>query len=114
MLLQRRVRIFLPYEVVSAGRAVEALVLAILDGHHALYKVGRHLDERGMLPLLQPGLEPQSLHDTGLGQTLDALPRQLFHPAQPRAALRPSVHLPLGREMEFSTHFNDAPRGARI
>lgn len=62
-----------PEQVVSAGRAVEALVLAILDGHHALYKVGRRLDERGMLPLLQPGLEPQSLHDTRLGQTLDAL-----------------------------------------
>ena len=62
-----------PEQIVSAGRAVEALVLAILDGHHALYKVGRRLDERGMLPLLQPGLEPHSLHDTRLGQTLDAL-----------------------------------------
>jgi transposase len=60
-------------QVVSAGRAVEALILSILDGHHALYKVGRRLDERGMLPLLQPGLEPPSLHDTRLGQTLDAL-----------------------------------------
>jgi transposase len=62
-----------PGQVVSAGRAVEALVLAILDGHHALYKVGRRLDERGMLELLQPGLEPQSLPDTRLGQSLDAL-----------------------------------------
>ena len=44
-----------PDQVVSAGRAVEALVLSILDGHHALYKVGRRLSERGMLPLLQPG-----------------------------------------------------------
>ena len=62
-----------PDQTVSAGRGVEALVLAILDGHHALYKVGRRLDERGMLGLLQPGLTPQSLHDTRLGQTLDAL-----------------------------------------
>jgi transposase len=62
-----------PDQVVSAGRAVEALVLSILDGHHALYKVGRRLDERGMLPLLQPGLAPESLHDSRLGQTLDAL-----------------------------------------
>jgi transposase len=62
-----------PEQVVSAGRAAEALVLSILDGHHALYKVGRRLDERGMLELLQPGLEPPSLHDTRLGQTLDAL-----------------------------------------
>src|SRR5918999_2394294 len=62
-----------PEQVVSAGRAAEALVLSILDGHHALYKVGRRLDERGMLELLQTGLEPQSLHDTRLGQSLDAL-----------------------------------------
>jgi transposase len=60
-------------QIVSAGRAVEALVLSILDGHHALYKVGRRLDERGMLSLLQPALEAQSLHDSRLGQTLDAL-----------------------------------------
>src|SRR5688500_14484475 len=62
-----------PDQVVSAGRAVEALVLAILDGHHALYKVGRRLDERGMLPLLQPGLEVTSVHDARLGQILDVL-----------------------------------------
>ena len=62
-----------PDQIVSAGRAVEALVLSILDGHHALYKVGRRLDERGMLPLLQPGLAPECLHDGRLGQTLDAL-----------------------------------------
>lgn len=62
-----------PAHVLSCGRGVEALVLAILDGHHALYKVGRRLDERGMLPLLQPGLEAASVHDTRLGQILDAL-----------------------------------------
>ena len=55
-----------PDQVVSAGRAVEALVVSILDGHHALYKVGRRLDKRGMLPLLQPGLAPESLHDSRL------------------------------------------------
>jgi hypothetical protein len=62
-----------PAHVLSCGRGVEALVLAILDGHHALYKVGRRLDERGMLPLLQPGLASTSVHDTRLGQILDAL-----------------------------------------
>src|SRR2546423_6558824 len=31
----------------SYGRGVEALVLAILDGPHALYKVGKRLEERG-------------------------------------------------------------------
>jgi transposase len=62
-----------PAHVLSNGRGVEALVLAILDGHHALYKVGRRLDKRGMLPLLQPNLDVTSVHDTRLGQILDAL-----------------------------------------
>ena len=62
-----------PAHVLSNGRGVEALVVAILDGHHALYKVGRRLDERGMLPLLQPGLEVTSVHDARLGQILDVL-----------------------------------------
>ena len=77
-----------PDQVVSAGRAVEALVLSILDGHHALYKVGRRLDERGMLPLLQPGLAPQSLHDSRLGQTLDALYDAHLHTVFSAIALR--------------------------
>jgi len=62
-----------PAHVLSCGRGVEALLLAILDGHHALYKVGARLEERGMLPLLQPGLARTSLHDYRLGQILDAL-----------------------------------------
>jgi Domain of unknown function (DUF4277) len=39
-----------PDHVVSCGRGVEALVLAILDGDPALYKVGQRLAERGVLP----------------------------------------------------------------
>jgi hypothetical protein len=35
--------------------------------------VGRRLDERGMLPLLQPDLDVTSVHETRLGQLLDAL-----------------------------------------
>jgi transposase len=62
-----------PAHVLSYGRGVEALLLAILDGHHALYKVGARLEERGMLPLLQPGLTRTSLHDYRLGQILDGL-----------------------------------------
>jgi transposase len=62
-----------PEHVFSAGRGVEALVLAILDGDHALYKVGQRLEERGMLDLLQPGLTRTSLHDYRLGHILDAL-----------------------------------------
>ena len=44
-----------PAHVLSSGRGVEALVLAILDGDHALYKGGRRLEERGMVARLQPG-----------------------------------------------------------
>jgi transposase len=62
-----------PAHVLSCGRGVEALVLAILDGDHALYKVGRRLEERGMVALLQPGLTRASLHDYRLGHILDAL-----------------------------------------
>jgi transposase len=62
-----------PANVLSGGRGVEALLLAILDGHHALYKVGTRLEERGMLPLLQPGLPATALNDYRLGQILDAL-----------------------------------------
>lgn len=62
-----------PDNVLSCGTGVEALVLAILDGHHVLYKVGQRLEERGMLPLLQPGLQRISLNDYRLGQILDTL-----------------------------------------
>jgi transposase len=62
-----------PAHILSCGRGVEALLLAILDGHHALYKVGARLEERGMLPLLQEGLGRVSLNDYRLGQILDAL-----------------------------------------
>src|SRR5205807_5464269 len=51
-----------PAHVLSCGRGVEALVLAILDGDHALYKVGKRLEARGMVALLQPGLTRASLN----------------------------------------------------
>ena len=51
-----------PAHVLSTGRGVEALVLAILDGDHALYKVGQRLAARGMVALLQPGLPRASRH----------------------------------------------------
>src|SRR5215211_4728046 len=62
-----------PAHILSCGCGVEALLLAILDGHHALYKVGARLEERGMLPLLQDDLGRASLNDYRLGQILDAL-----------------------------------------
>lgn len=62
-----------PDNVISCGRGVEALVLAILDGDHALYKVGVRLEERGMLPLLQEGLKRESVNDYRLGLILETL-----------------------------------------
>jgi transposase len=62
-----------PAHVLSCGRGVEAMILAILDGDHALYKVWRQLEERGMVSLLQPGLTRASLNDYRLGHILDAL-----------------------------------------
>src|SRR5215468_4200696 len=62
-----------PAHGLSCGRVVEALVLAILDGHHALYKVGKRLEERGMVTLLQPGLTRAALNEDRLGHIRAAL-----------------------------------------
>jgi hypothetical protein len=62
-----------PAPELATGRGGEALVLASLDGHHALYKVGQRLEERGIVALLQPGLTRAALHDYRLGPILDAL-----------------------------------------
>src|SRR5215510_7317540 len=61
-----------PAHILSCGRGVEALLLAILDGHHALSKVGARLEERGLLPVLQDGLRRASLNADRLGQMLAA------------------------------------------
>jgi transposase len=68
-----------PAHVLSCGRGVEALLLAMLDGHHALYQVGARLEERGRLPLLQDGLRRASLNDDRLGQMLEALLAAQLH-----------------------------------
>src|SRR6516164_6906762 len=62
-----------PAHGLSCGRGVEAWVLAMLDGHHALYKVGKRLEERGMVTLLQPELTRAALNDYRLDHILDAL-----------------------------------------
>jgi hypothetical protein len=46
------------------GVGSKPLVLAMLDGHHVLYKVGKRLEERGMVTLLQPGLTRAALIPT--------------------------------------------------
>ena len=61
-----------PAHGLSWGRGGEALVLAMLDGPHALYKVGKRLAERGLVPRLQPGLTRIALHASRLGHILDA------------------------------------------
>jgi Domain of unknown function (DUF4277) len=68
-----------PAHGLSCGRGVEALLLAMLEGHHALDKVGARLEERGMLPRLQPRLTGTALHDDRLGQILDALFSATLH-----------------------------------
>jgi len=62
-----------PAHILSCGRGVAALLLAMLDGPHALYKVGARLEERGMLPVLQDGLGRVALNDDRLGQMREAL-----------------------------------------
>src|SRR5262245_45420825 len=62
-----------PAHGLSCGRGVEAMVLAMLDGPHALYKVGERLEARGMLGRLQPALTRAALIDYRLGHILDAL-----------------------------------------
>lgn len=62
-----------PAHVRAWGRGVDALVRAMLDGHHALYKGGRRLDERGILPLLQQGVTRAALHAERLGHLRAAL-----------------------------------------
>src|SRR5919109_3284362 len=59
--------------VLASGRGVEALLLALRDGPHALSQVGARWEERGRLPWLHEGLERASLHDDRLGQLLAAL-----------------------------------------
>ena len=49
------------------------MVLAMLEGQHALSKVGRRLAARGMVTLLQPELTRAALNDDRLGHLLDAL-----------------------------------------
>jgi transposase len=61
-----------PAPGLSCGRGVEALVLAMLDGPHALYQVGKRREERGMVTLLQPGLTRAARKADRLGHSLDA------------------------------------------
>jgi hypothetical protein len=61
-----------PAPVRSGGRGVAALLLAMLEGPHALSKVGTRREARGMFPLRPPGLTCVALQDDRLGQRLEA------------------------------------------
>ena len=68
------------------------LVLAILEGDHAFYqKVGRRLEDRGMVALLQPGLTCTSLNDYRLGYILGSTPPAIVStaPGKNSAGARP-------------------------
>jgi Domain of unknown function (DUF4277) len=62
-----------PAHGLSTGRGVAALVLAMLDGPHALEKGGQRLEERGMVALWQPGRTRAARHADRLGRILEAL-----------------------------------------
>jgi Domain of unknown function (DUF4277) len=76
-----------PAHGLSGGRGVEAFALAILDGDHALSKVGQRWEERGMLALLQPGRTRASRHDYRLGPIRDALFAASLHKVLSAVAL---------------------------
>lgn len=78
-----------PAPGLSCGRGVAALVLAMLDGQQALSKVGRRLDARGMVALVQPGLTRASLNDDRWGPILDALLAAHLKPVFTAVALKP-------------------------
>ena len=63
-----------PAHKLSCGRGVEALVLAILDGHHALYKVGETAGSAGDVGAAAAGPATcAALSDYRLGHILEAL-----------------------------------------
>jgi uncharacterized protein DUF4277 len=79
-----------PDNVLSGGHGGEALVLAMLDGHHALYKVGTRWEEHGLLALPQRGLARESLNDYRTG-------RATCRAQHPDAALRTVAYHPVWR-----------------
>lgn len=58
---------------VTNGECVEALVLMILTGEHALYKVSETLSEYDTSVIFQKEVNPDWFHDNRLGNALDDL-----------------------------------------
>ena len=62
-----------PAHGLSCGCGGDAMVLVMLDGHHALDNVGRRPEEHGRSALLQPGFTRAVRNDDRVGHILDAL-----------------------------------------
>jgi transposase len=62
-----------PLNHVSTGECVEALVLSILTGEHALYNVSEVLSQYDTSVIFQKEVEPNWFHDNRLGNSLDDL-----------------------------------------
>jgi hypothetical protein len=62
-----------PAPVLSWGRGGAALLLALLEGPHALSTVGARREDRGRVPFLPPGLTRAALQAARRGQRRAAL-----------------------------------------
>lgn len=58
---------------VSAGECLQAMVLSILTGQHALYKVSEVLGDYDTEIIFQKQIKPESFHDNRLGAALDQM-----------------------------------------
>lgn len=90
----------------AGGRGVAARLLAMLAGPQARSKVGARREERGLLPLLPPGLTRASRHEDRRGQRLEtrcAAPRTRVCGALALHALAVSALAPPGLQQETTT-----------
>jgi transposase len=62
-----------PLNHVTTGECVEALVLAILTGEHALYNISEVLSQYDTSIIFQKEVDPFWFHDNRLGNSLDSL-----------------------------------------
>lgn len=62
-----------PLNHVTTGECVEALVLTILTGEHALYNVSKVLSQYDISIIFQKEVDPNWFHDNRLGNSLDDL-----------------------------------------
>src|SRR3990170_8224632 len=62
-----------PLNHVTTGECVEAMVLSIITGEHALYNVSEVLSQYDTSIIFQKKVDPKWFHDNRLGNGLDAL-----------------------------------------